>query len=293
MKIKKLFDDMWTSYAKLNPQVVKVRDLMENHEGSPVKNDHIAIRTFNHPRVNRHILAKSFLDSGYKKVEDLVFDKKKLDATYYLHDDEDLTRVFISELRLEDFSEGLQKVVNDLVDQIPDNANEQFDFCNSGTPWNMITKETYDILKEESEYAAWVATFGFIVNHFTISVTECDSFDNLEQVNSYLKKNGYRINDSGGEIKGSADQGLEQSSIMAEDVNIDFSTSTSKIPGCYYEFALRHNEFDGFIASSADKIFESTDNKLNTPIEEHFHPDGSLNILDHSKITKEDYDNHW
>jgi hypothetical protein len=109
-----------------------------------------------------------------------------------------------------------------------------------------------------------VATFGFIVNHFTISVTDCSSFENLGQVNSYLKENGYRINDSGGEIKGSVKQGLEQSSIMAENVSVEFDSEEGQlfeIPGCYYEFALRHNNFDGFIAGSADKIFESTDNK--------------------------------
>lgn len=264
MNIHELFNDMWALYVRINPSVNKVRKLMEQHEGGPVKNDHIAIRTFNHPRVNRHILAKSFLDSGYKPVEDLKFEKKKLDATYYLHDDEDLTRVFISELKLEEFSDELQETINRLINEIPNSAIEQFDFCNSGTPWNMITKETYDFLKEESEYAAWVATFGFIVNHFTISVTDCNSFENLEQVNSYLKENGYRINDSGGEIKGSVEQGLEQSSILAEDIIVEFDSleyEPHNIPGCYYEFALRHNNFDGFIAGSADKIFESTDNK--------------------------------
>ncbi len=264
MNIRNLFDDMWALYARINPSVVNVKKLMEKHEGGSVKNDHIALRTFNHPRINRDVIAKSFVDSGYKAVENLAFEKKKLDATYYLHDDDDLTRVFISELRLEEFSNELQEVINDLVDQITDNAISQFDFCNYGTPWSMITKETYDLLKEESEYAAWVATFGFIVNHFTISVTDCESFDNLEQVNSYLKENGYRINDSGGEIKGSVEQGLEQSSILAEDIMVNFDSIDNEIhdiPGCYYEFALRHNGFDGFIAGSADKIFESTDNK--------------------------------
>ena len=264
MNIRELFDDMWALYVRINPSVNKVRKLIEQHEGSPVKNDHIAIRTFNHPRVNRHVLSKSFLDSGYKPVEDLRFEKKKLDATYYLHDDEDLTRVFISELKLEEFSVELQDTLNRLIDEIPNKAIEQFDFCNSGAPWNMITKETYDFLKEESEYAAWVATFGFIVNHFTISVTDCNSFKNLEQVNAFLKENGYRINDSGGEIKGSVEQGLEQSSILAEDVIVEFDSleyEPHNIPGCYYEFALRHTGFDGFIAGSADKIFESTDNK--------------------------------
>jgi hypothetical protein len=264
MTIRELFDSMWDLYARINPQVVKVKELMELHEAGPVQNDHIAIRTFNHPRINRHVLAKPFLDSGYRAVEDLQFEKKKLDATYYLHDDEDLTRVFISELKIEEFSPELQATINRLVDEIPNRATEQFDFCNSGSPWNMITKETYDFLKTESEYAAWVATFGFIVNHFTISVTDCDSFDNLDQVNSYLKENGYRINDSGGEIKGSVEQGLEQSSIMAEDISVEFDSleyETHDIPGCYYEFALRHNGFDGFIAGSADKIFESTNSQ--------------------------------
>jgi hypothetical protein len=264
MNIRELFDDMWSMYSRVNPQVVKVKKLIEQHEGTSVKNDHIALRTFNHPRINRSVLAKSFVKSGYSEVEDLAFEKKKLDATYYLHSDDDLTRVFISELRLEEFSQELQDTIDRLVNQISNEQLDAFDFCNCGTPWGMITKETYDFLKEESEYAAWVATFGFIVNHFTISVTDCSSFENLGQVNSYLKENGYRINDSGGEIKGSVKQGLEQSSIMAENVSVEFDSEEGQlfeIPGCYYEFALRHNNFDGFIAGSADKIFESTDNK--------------------------------
>jgi hypothetical protein len=262
--IHELFNDMWDLYARINPQVVKVKELFDSREGREVKNDHIALRTFNHPRINRHVIAKSFLDSGYTTVEDLKFEKKKLDATYFSHEDPTLTRVFISELKLEEFSPELQATINRLVDQIPNKAIEEFNFCNSGVPWGVIKQDTYEALKSESEYAAWVATFGFIVNHFTISINDCDTFDNLEKVNSFLKENGYRINDSGGEIKGSSEKGLEQSSIMAEDVDVHFNPVESdlvKIPGCYYEFALRHNNFDGFIAGSADKIFESTDNK--------------------------------
>lgn len=131
MNIRELFDDMWALYVRINPSVNKVRKLIEQHEGGPVKNDHIAIRTFNHPRVNREVLAQSFLNSGYKPVEDLKFEKKKLDATYYVHDDEDLTRVFISELKLEEFSDELQEVINRLINEIPNKAIEQFDFCNS------------------------------------------------------------------------------------------------------------------------------------------------------------------
>jgi len=262
--IRKLFDDMWTTYCKVNRHVEEVKEYMKAHEEGDVKNDHIALRTFNHPRINRHVIARSFVECGYTAVEDLKFDKKKLDATYYSHPDDDLTRVFISELRLEEFSSELQGVINRLVDEIPNKAIEQFDFCNSGVPWSMITFDTYEKLKEESEYAAWVATFGFIVNHFTISITDMKSFDHMFQVNRFIKENNFVINDSGGEVKGSPEQGLEQSSIMARDVDVQFAPEDSeikKIPGCYYEFALRYNNFDGFIAGSADKIFESTDNK--------------------------------
>jgi hypothetical protein len=292
MNIRELFDDMWNSYSALNPHVNRVRELFEQQEGGSVKNDHIALRTFNHPRINRHVLAKSFLDSGYKAVEDLAFEKKKLDATYYLHDDEDLTRVFISELKLEDFPEDVSSVINSLIEQISDEDLQRFDLCNSGILWPMITKETYDFLKTESEYAAWVATFGFIVNHFTISVTDCESLKNLEQVNSFLKENGFRINESGGEIKGSVDQGLEQSSIMSEDVSIEFSANgvgKTNVPGCYYEFALRHNGFDGFIAGSADKIFESTDNANSQPSTGGWVHPGPL--VDSPPMTKEQYEN--
>ena len=32
---------MWDLYARINPQVVKVKELIEKREGRPVKNDHI------------------------------------------------------------------------------------------------------------------------------------------------------------------------------------------------------------------------------------------------------------
>ena len=72
------------------------------------------------------------------------------------------------------------------------------------------------------------------------------------------------MNDSGGEIKGTPEQLLEQSSIKSEIVAVDFKEGSFEVPGCYYEFARRYPDADGklysgFIAKSADKIFESTD----------------------------------
>ena len=67
-------------------------------------------------------------------------------------------------------------------------------------------------------------------------------------------------------IKGSPEELLEQSSTMADRAEVAFSDQTVSIPSCFYEFALRYPKPDGelytgFVAASADKIFESTDSK--------------------------------
>jgi hypothetical protein len=72
------------------------------------------------------------------------------------------------------------------------------------------------------------------------------------------------MNDSGGEIKGTPAELLEQSSIKAGTLPIEFTDGIHEIPSCYYEFARRYPDkngelYGGFIAKSADKIFESTD----------------------------------
>ena len=84
------------------------------------------------------------------------------------------------------------------------------------------------------------------------------TFNSLQEVNKWLKTLGYKLNNSGGEIKGSPQENLEQSSTMATKHLVDFLDGQYKIPSCYYEFALRYNDYEGFIANSANKIFEST-----------------------------------
>ena len=119
-------------------------------------------------------------------------------------------------------------------------------------------------MREVSEYAAWVAAIGFRPNHFTVLVNELQTFDSLQQVNDFLESEGFALNESGGKIKGSPDVLLEQSSVLANNVEVSFSDGAHVIPGCYYEFARRYpgpdgGLYQGFIARSADRIFESTD----------------------------------
>ena len=97
-----------------------------------------------------------------------------------------------------------------------------------------------------------------------MSVNDLPGFDSVAAVNAALKRAGYALNDSGGEIKGSPEVLLEQSSTLADRVPVRFSDGEQVIPGCFYEFACRYPQADGslyqgFVEASADKIFESTD----------------------------------
>ena len=81
-----------------------------------------------------------------------------------------------------------------------------------------------------------------------------------------MKTLGFKLNPFGGEIKGTPEELLEQSSTMAESLNVQFADGVYAIPACYYEFAKRYampngQLYQGFVASSADKIFESTNRR--------------------------------
>ncbi len=256
-----LLDKMWKDYTHMNPQALKIYDLFIER-GDKVQNDHIALRTFNHPKVNIDVLAKSFLAGGYTYKQDYHFTEKKLYAKHFEHSDEQMPKIFISELKLEEFDDALQSTIHDLIAQIPDDFLQQYDFCSNGCPWK-VSYETYEKLREQSEYAAWMSAHGYRPNHFTVYVNALTSFEDIREVNEFIKSNGFKMNDSGGEVKGSKEVLLEQSSTLADTVAVDFTDGKQKVPACYYEFAQRYPKADGqmyqgFVASSADKIFEST-----------------------------------
>jgi hypothetical protein len=133
----------------------------------------------------------------------------------------------------------------------------------AGRPWQLRRAE-YNSLLIESEYAAWVAAFGFRVNHFTVSVNALTTFPDLLSLNAFLIDHGFTLNEAGGVIKGTPADLLEQSSTRADSIEVDFTDAQLRIPSCYYEFARRYplpsgELFHGFVPTSADKIFESTD----------------------------------
>ncbi len=256
-----LLDKMWQDYIQINPLAQKISDLL-TEKGQPLQNDHIALRTFNHKRVGVDVMARPFLEAGYKYGGDYQFVEKKLYAKHYEHPDRSLPKIFISELKMEEFSPELQKTVNSLIDQIPAGLENSFDFVSIGRPWKVTTKIYNDLMKE-SDYAAWVSAFGYRPNHFTVFINAMRNFSDIKVLNDFLKEKGFKLNSSGGEVKGSPEVLLEQSSTLANNVEVVFEDGRLTIPACYYEFAKRYplkngELYQGFVAASADKIFEST-----------------------------------
>lgn len=257
-----LFQKLWDNYLAVTPSATNIHRILLGTQGGEVVNDHIALRTFNLAPVNLDKLAEHFLSLGYTQGGEYHFEAKKLYARHYELEDPTAPKVFISELLVEQCSPTLQAIIRDLVTSVAPASVSDDGFLYSGTHWQ-IDYATYQQLLDESEYAAWMAAWGYRANHFTVSVNQLENFSTVAEVNQVLKDQGYTVNSAGGEIKGSPEDHLEQSSTMADRVPCVFRDQTVTIPSCFYEFARRYSMADGqlytgFVAASADKIFEST-----------------------------------
>ncbi|MGB0974185.1 MAG: DUF1338 domain-containing protein [Flavobacteriaceae bacterium] len=263
MTTEHLFDKLWAEYTNRTPSAKKVKDLFES-QGNTIYNDHVAFRTFEDSRVNIDALAEVFIANGYEYKGDYHFSKKKLYAKHFEHKtDTNAPLVFISQLLTSKFSVELQSIISNTLNTVDFNSISNSDLVFKGRLWQTPSYQTYLRLLEESEYAAWLYVNGFCSNHFTVDINKLDTFKSITEVNTFLKANGFEMNASGGEIKGTPNDFLEQSSILADKIQVQFEEGVYEITSCYYEFAYRHQMdngelFKGFIANSADKIFEST-----------------------------------
>lgn len=263
MQLNDLFARLWKQYVNDNFEAQKIYDLfVKNNEH--VVNDHVAFRTFDDERVNVVKLGSFFEDLGYKKCGEYDFPVKKLYARHYEHStEENRPKIFISEIKSKEFSPFLQQTMQQCVDAIEDQVLNKVELLYSGIHWHDLDYSVYQKLLAESEYAAWLYVFGFRANHFTVFVNKLKNFTTIKAVNDLLKQNGFTLNVSGGEIKGTPEELLEQSSTMASKVIVNFKQGEYEVLNSYYEFAKRYTQDDGklyqgFIAKSADKIFEST-----------------------------------
>ncbi|WP_341836330.1 DUF1338 domain-containing protein [Chitinophaga pollutisoli] len=253
-------------------------------KAADIENDHIAFRTLGVPHLGIQSLEKIFLHYGYRKMDYYKFAEKKLDAYWYAPPSDNFPRIFISELRVKDLSPAAQQIIHSYTDEVTsdpvdalnlDDAAAVDHFLHSGL-WRTPTYADFRQLAAESEYAGWVIYNRYYLNHFTVSVHNLPAgYNTVADFNSFLEKEGFRLNDSGGKIKTSPDSALLQSSTVARMIEAEFAGGEKhEIAGSYVEFAerrvlpqfahlapadiRREHRCEGFEANNADKIFEST-----------------------------------
>ena len=263
MTLDTIFDRLWVDYIMQNPSAGKIHDLFIN-EGESVVNDHIAFRTLDFPEIDIDVLARLFVSKGYVAKGEYNFKEKHLFAKHFELDGVDLApRIFISQLILSECSPFLQRTLREIFEKTKLRKSNPEKLIFSGTIFTPLSYDVFKKLSEESEYAAWFYVFGFRANHFTVSINALKKYNDIHRVNDLLTKNGFVLNTSGGEIKGTPADLLQQSSTLADSVNVKFIEGSFEVPCCYYEFAQRFPDseghlYNGFVAKSADRIFEST-----------------------------------
>lgn len=267
MNADQFFEALWADYTTIAPMAKRLRDQVVSRGENPT-NDHVAFRTFDLAPVNLEALEVHLFALGYHRYAPYDFKDKKLRAFGYIHP-YGFPRVFLSELVTRDFSPWLQETVAALCAQVDAAHVAEPSILWSGRPWKPVAYGDYLRLAEESEYAGWVTALGFHANHFTISINSLRTFETIHQFADYLTDEGYNLNTAGGVVKGTPAVLLEQGATLADEMPIEFAGGEQHtIPTCYYEFANRYPDpsnggklYDGFVAASADKIFESTNRK--------------------------------
>jgi hypothetical protein len=266
MNVDQFFDALWDDYVAMTPQAARIKAAFEDR-GETVRNDHVAFRTLALEPIGLEKLEPHVLALGYRRFEPYEFPDKKLRAWGYIPPNAHQPRIFLSELLVDRLSQAAGEILRRCASQIPSARVVSPDILWAGRLWDPVTWQEYELLRGESEYAAWMATIGIRPNHFTISVTDFRKYTSVESVLQVVEELGYAVNDSGGRVKGSPAVLLEQGSTRADQLPMPFADATERpVPTCYYEFAKRYpgpdgKLFQGFVAASADRIFESTDAK--------------------------------
>lgn len=265
MTLSEIYSLLWADYVAITPSARRIHRLMEDR-GERIVNDHVALRTFNLEPIGLESIAAPFRARGYLESGVYDFPEKKLRAKSFAHPGRGVPYLFISELKVEEFSPDFRRIVGELVDQVPQKAIGTVELFTQRPAWRPIRYRDYETLLRESQYAGWLAAFALRINHCTVSVNYLSTFGGIQPLNDWLIEQGFPMNTAGGLVKGSPETLLEQSSILADRIEWEFAEGERReVPSCYYEFARRYEDpetgglYDGFFAPSANKIFESTD----------------------------------
>ncbi|MCX6128837.1 MAG: DUF1338 domain-containing protein [Proteobacteria bacterium] len=294
-----VFKGLWAHYHQLVPFVPQLIQAFKTR-GDDWIEDHVAFRTLPGEFTGCHVLQGIFESLGYTRKDNYHFEEKQLKAFWMCppdiqgHTREAAPKVFISELLPTRFSAEFQEVIRRLSSQVSASplrrikllgeqakagqqqaASELVRECVSALThlpsWSRPGIHDYEVLKKESEYAAWTMLFGPQINHFTVSAHLMKSFKNIASLAEFLQRDlKIPMNIAGGVVKGTADLLLEQIASLAVELDFEFQEGVEKVPYGFVEFAYRYplpgktsdglwgSYYQGFVTSNADKIFEST-----------------------------------
>lgn len=262
MQLNALLAALWADFTQLAPHAADIAGRLEAR-GETVDNDHIALRTFDRCNADLEAIERILLPLGYRCLDEYHFSAKHLRARAYVQPGR--PRFFVSELLRKALSPGAQAIVERCVRSLDASLGQRpgQELLHSGLHWPSLEYREYEELARESEYAGWLAAIGLRPNHFTISVNTLTTLPEVADVLDFVQAEGFRINNSGGRIKGTPDQGLVQGSTLADRQPIRFADGVRIVPTGYYEFAKRFADakgrlYQGFVPASADRIFEST-----------------------------------
>lgn len=293
--LKNLFRRLWERYVE---RVDYARDYQRLvlEKGGQVHNDHIAFRTI---RVDSYDypygifgIGRIFKTLGYMQCGEYVFPDKHLHAVHYEHLNQDLPRIFVSELLVDELPTDIQSLifketsvkssVKDVIyprlfdttfervehqDEIVDNLVEFFDI--RARPWATPDIETIFAVNEVSQYGAWTLIHGNSVNHFTAYVNKqnVEEWPDIDATVKGLLANGIPMKaevegEPGGKLRQTATQPIVEKVRLVEratggPVIIDW-------PYAYYEIAERGLDdlgdklFMGFLGPQATQLFEMT-----------------------------------
>jgi len=291
-----LFDKLWKQYIERVPYAKQYAEMVTNMGGKLVI-DHIAFRTFNahtgeQPegiRAIRHIL--NFL--GYKTVSKYNFPKKKLKATHFEHPDENLPKIFVSQLEVSELPEWAQTAIINTVNNttylisykslellrileengaLPSEAAEYLldDLVQYfRRPWNIPLKEDVLKLNDISQYGAWVLLHGNSVNHIAalVNFQEVQEWPDLETISKSLAEAGAPMKEH---IEGESGGKLQQTATLAikDEVKVKGEAGIENMMWTYAYFELikrgyiEENDtkklFGGFVGNQENHLFSMT-----------------------------------
>lgn len=297
--VKSIFHHLWQNFYALVPFAAQVEQAFKSR-GDLWVEDHVAFRSLPASRGGLKFLQEVFSELGYVKSGDYYFETKQLQAISLIPGEHSAQtehvapKIFISEIIPTQFSDSFQSILKKLGQEQRANAlpkvKELAKAVQQGDqqaapelvqlvttlliappPWERPNRKDYEVLAQESEYAAWTYLFGSQINHFTVSAHLMESFSSLEELSLFVEQElKIPMNRSGSLVKGTPEVLLEQSSTMAVKVPYLFQEGIYEQSYAFVEFAKRYpladkshdghweSYFQGFIDANADKIFEST-----------------------------------